>query len=311
MMLDYYDHTRDIDFLRDEAVPYAQDLLHFVETRFPERIGGKLRLTDLQSVETYFDTLNPITAVAGLWAVVDRLLALPKELVPGRAFFQSYRDRIPPLPMAKDMFGKDVLAPAEEHSPRRMNVENPELYSVYPFRLFTRYAASDPVRLELIEDTYRHCLAVSGCFQSHRFEYPPGKPCYSGWQYIGMVAALLGKADDAAKILADNCALKNPGTRFPAMWGPVYDGVPDGDHGGNITNILQLMVLQTEGDAIYLLPAWPVQWDVEFKLCAGNRTTVEGVYRSGRLVSLDVDPAERRKDVVLPSFIPSLPEQGA
>lgn len=146
MMLDYYNHTRDGDFLRDELLPYAEDLLHFVETRFTGRNGGKLRLTDLQSVETYFDTLNPITVVAGLWAVTDRILSLPAQEVPGRAFFQAYRDIIPPLPLAKDMYGNDVLAPAAQHSPQRMNVENPELYAVYPFRLFTWYAATDPGR---------------------------------------------------------------------------------------------------------------------------------------------------------------------
>ena len=29
---------------------------------------------------------------------------------------------------------------------------------------------------------------------------------------------------------------------------------------------LQRMLLQYDGDEIYLLPAWPKDWDVEFKL---------------------------------------------
>jgi len=48
---------------------------------------------------------------------------------------------------------------------------------------------------------------------------------------------------------------------------------------------------------IYLLQAWPKEWDVEFKLHTPMNTTVEGVYRSGKLQTLKVTPEARRKDV--------------
>jgi hypothetical protein len=47
-----------------------------------------------------------------------------------------------------------------------------------------------------------------------------------------------------------------------------------------------------------LFPAWPKEWDVQFKLHAPYNTTVEGVYRDGKLVELEVTPKSRRKDVV-------------
>jgi alpha-L-fucosidase 2 len=62
---------------------------------------------------------------------------------------------------------------------------------------------------------------------------------------------------------------------------------------------LQSMILQTDGDKIFLLPAWPSGWNADFKLHAPKRTVVEGVVRGGKLVSLRVTPPSRRADVVV------------
>jgi hypothetical protein len=51
---------------------------------------------------------------------------------------------------------------------------------------------------------------------------------------------------------------------------------------------------------IYLLPAWPKDWDVSFKLHAPQQTTVECVYRGGKVEKLVVTPPCRAQDVVLP-----------
>ncbi|MBN1417944.1 MAG: PDZ domain-containing protein, partial [Planctomycetes bacterium] len=56
-----------------------------------------------------------------------------------------------------------------------------------------------------------------------------------------------------------------------------------------------------------LFPAWPREWDVEFKLHAPYRTVVEGVYRAGKLERLAVTPQERAGDLLnlLPEFDPA------
>ena len=48
---------------------------------------------------------------------------------------------------------------------------------------------------------------------------------------------------------------------------------------------------------ILLLPAWPQDWNVRFKLHAPSQTTVEGEVRDGKLTRLIVTPESRRKDV--------------
>jgi len=59
------------------------------------------------------------------------------------------------------------------------------------------------------------------------------------------------------------------------------------------------MLMQTIGDKIVLFPAWPKDWDVDFKLHAPKNTTVECSLENGEIVSLKVIPERRSKDVVL------------
>jgi hypothetical protein len=60
------------------------------------------------------------------------------------------------------------------------------------------------------------------------------------------------------------------------------------------------MLLQCDGPKIRLLPAWPKNWDVSFKLHATGNTVVVCEYHGGKITKLDVTPEPRRNDVVLP-----------
>jgi hypothetical protein len=64
---------------------------------------------------------------------------------------------------------------------------------------------------------------------------------------------------------------------------------------------LQEMVMQTVDDAILLVPAWPREWDVDFRLHAPNRTIVEAV-RGGRIVRAETFPPSQRARLVLPDW---------
>lgn len=65
---------------------------------------------------------------------------------------------------------------------------------------------------------------------------------------------------------------------------------------------LQEMLLQTYGNesrTIRILPAWPADWDADFKLRAPFNTTIEGTVRSGSLMNLVVTPEDRMGDVII------------
>jgi hypothetical protein len=60
----------------------------------------------------------------------------------------------------------------------------------------------------------------------------------------------------------------------------------------------QAMLFRATNEKVLLFPAWPKEWDVEFRLRAPLNTTVEGVFRRGRIERLKVTPDARIKHVV-------------
>ena len=109
--------------------------------------------------------------------------------------------------------------------------------------------------------------------------------------------AYLGLADEARSNLVARARNKHKGSRFPAFWGPNFDWIPDQDHGGVLMKAFQSMLLQTEGEKIYLMPAWPEDWNAEFKLHAPYQTVLEGRVENGKVVELKVTPESRSGDV--------------
>jgi hypothetical protein len=70
---------------------------------------------------------------------------------------------------------------------------------------------------------------------------------------------------------------------------------------------LQEMLMQTIGRKIRLFPAWPKDWDVDFKLHAPYNTVVEGRLKDGEFTLVNVTPPEREKDIVFTE--PGKPER--
>lgn len=66
---------------------------------------------------------------------------------------------------------------------------------------------------------------------------------------------------------------------------------------------LQEMLMQTVGTKIHILPSWPLDKDVHFKLHAPYNTTVEVNYQNGKIEKLGVYPQERKKDIIMPSLL--------
>jgi hypothetical protein len=58
------------------------------------------------------------------------------------------------------------------------------------------------------------------------------------------------------------------------------------------------MLLQCEDKEIRVLPAWPADWDADFKLHAPCKTVIKGSVRGGRIVELVISPSSRRADIV-------------
>jgi hypothetical protein len=286
LLLDRWDYTRDETFAKSYLLPMASSVLEYIDTRFKKDPAGKIILDPDQSVETFWSGVtNDTPTVAGLNDITTRLCALPETVTTAneRAFFAKMKSACPVVPTQDHTYkGEPMkqLAPAEKYNPKRSNCENPELYAVWPFRL---YGLGKP-DLDLAVNAY-----------NNRFNHLD-----VGWGPDGNCAALLGLTDEAARILEKKCANSRKGYRWPATWGPNFDWLPDQNHGGNLLETTQLMMLQCDGEKIRLLPAWPKRWDVSFKLHATNNTVVECDYRGGKIQKLSVTPPRRMSDVVTP-----------
>ena len=290
LMLDYHACTSDDAFLGNTLVPMADAVLAFYDEHYTRDASGKILFKPAQSLETWQQAVNPSPEIAGLGFVLDELLALPEKAITDsqRQRWSRLRGQLPALPVQQvagnadlpigSQKGETILAPAQEILADAANSENPELYAIFPYRLF---GVGKP-DLDMARLTFEK-RRVKG---------------NNGWRQDDTQAAFLGLTDQARKYIAERFATKNPGSRFPAFWGPNFDWIPDQDHGANGLMTLQTMLLQTDGQKILLFPAWPKDWDVEFKLHAPLNTIIEGKYASGKLESLNVTPPERQKDIV-------------
>ncbi len=292
MMIELHNYS-GMDMRGD--IPFISSCLAFFDQHYQmealKRTGkafdaqGKLIIYPGSGAETYKMARNPASTVAGLRTLTEHLLALPTTYLTNkeREHWSSFLLRIPELSYRKQG-GKTTIAPAWEWE-RINNTESPQLYPVYPWGRFGLGKAG----LDTAINTYLHDADVLK-FRSH-----------VGWKQDNIFAARLGLREDAARYTV--LKLKDSGRRFPAFWGPGFDWTPDHNWGGSGMIGLQEMLLQCVGETIYLLPALPASWNVDFKLHATGNTTVDVVYKDGKLQKLKVIPASRKKDVVIMSAV--------
>jgi len=277
MMLDHYEHTLDEKLLKERLLPLAHEVLTFYDQHYKVDEHGKIIMEPAQALETWWDCRNPMPEIAGILAVTERLLELAGNKVSAeeKALWQRMHDKMPELP-TRVVDGLRMLAPAERFADKH-NIENPELYAVFPYR---RIAIGRP-GIELGIEALKR--------REDRGNF--------GWRQDDIFMAYLGLTEQAREYVVGRARKWHEGSRFPAFWGPNYDWIPDQDHGGVLMKAVQAMLIQTDGRKIFLLPAWPKDWDVDFKVHAPYRTVIEGQVRHGQITQLKVTPPSREKDI--------------
>jgi len=230
--------------------------------------------------ETYKMAYNPVSTIAALQTVLKRILELPSNYLTEeeKTEWSAMLDRLPPINF-REIEGHKTIAPAKLWE-RVNNTETPQLYPVFPWGI---YGVGKP-GIEIAINTWKYDPDAIK-FRSH-----------VGWKQDNIWAARLGLAKEASELTT--MKLKDSGRRFPAFWGPGFDWVPDHNWGGSGMIGLQEMLLQEDGEKIYLFPAWPKEWDVHFKLHAPYNTTVEAQVKNGEVEIIKVIPEERKDDVI-------------
>ena len=287
-MLDYYEAIEDHAFLRDTLLPFAEGVTTFYDQHYQRDEKGKIRIDPACALESVHNAVNPLPEIAGLHYVLPRLLSLPDKTTTAaqRAVWRKTLADLPPVPTSGA--GDKKICVAAEVIKGRQGDELPELYAVFPYRLYAIGCPDFDLGRRSVE-TYVPCAP--------RTKYPL-EGLVGGWRLNLVQVAFVGKAGQAARMVTSNFASHDPGSRFPAFWGPNQVGLPDQSHGGITMTALQAMLMQVDGRKIYLFPAWPKAWDVNFKLHALYNTTVEGELRAGKVMSLKVTPQSRAADLI-------------
>ncbi len=285
MILEYHRFTKaDIS----AYIPFIKESVKFFDEHYKMRnkkkTGKELEKNKLvfypaAGLETLKQALNPTDLIAGLQACLTSLLELDSKYVSSleKKYYKNFFSRLPDYGYTVKR-GDRIIKPAWSWK-KSGKKEIPELYTLFPFNRF--YLGKH--EMDLFRNTWKH-----GKFQKGEVK---------SWHQDGIFLARMGMTKEAAKYNIKK--MENSKTRFPAFWGPGHDWAPDHNWGGSGMIGLQEMLMQTCGDQIILLPAWPKDWDTDFKLHAPENTIVEGKVRSGKVVYLKVTPEKRRKDVVI------------
>jgi hypothetical protein len=241
---------------------------------------GKLVLYPSTSCESYRGAKNPIDLIAGLRACIEGMLDLEEKYLSAdeRRYFAEYLQRIPDYTF-DEVDGLRFIKPAEEWS-KEANQELPQFYPLFPFDRFR--LGDEEIR------AFKNAYLLAPEFR---------KGTIISWHQDGIQFARMGMTCEAADY--NTKKLQDSPRRFPTFWGPGHDWVPDHNWGGSGMIGLQEMLMLTHGDEILLFPAWPHEWDVDFKLHAPNKTCVEVSLRKGELTRLKVSPEYRKKDVIV------------
>ena len=215
--------------------------------------NGKLVIYPGSGCETYKMAYNPSCTIAALKAVLEKW---------GKD--SAMLSRIPEIP-TRVIGGDTCIAPAIVWE-RIQNVETPQLYPVFPWRI---YGLGRP-GLQTAVNTYAK--------DPHALEMRSSK----GWKQDNIWAACLGLTDEARRLNLEK--LGSGPYRFPAFWDPGFDWAPDHNRGGaGMIGVQEMLLQETPDGELLLFPAWPKEWNAKFRLHATGGRIVEAEINNGKI----------------------------
>jgi len=280
MMIEYVNNSGDEEYRDNELIPFAREVLLFFDKHYERDSDGKIKLDPAMVLETFWIAVNPAPDIAGLQFCLDELIIMDAGTEADKKEWQRFRAEIPPVYLHK-IQGKTAIAPAQEYKMKK-NSENGELYPVFPFRLFGLAQGTE----DIVEQTMKHRT------NKNSFDYKCWTQDQIHWAYAG-------NAREAQEGLIHRYRHASTQCRFPVYGSQSPDSCPDFDHFGAGSTALQRMLVQYDGDKILLFPAWPKDWDVDFKLYVPGNTSLEVKLKNGKIELLDVSPSSRKKNVVV------------
>ena len=87
-------------------------------------------------------------------------------------------------------------------------------------------------------------------------------------------------------------------TRFPRFWGADFSNLPEENAGiDTLIDTLRSMLIASTGKRVCVLPGWPLDRDVAFRVNSESGLGIEVAYTGGKLERLEVHPKQRTSEV--------------
>jgi hypothetical protein len=280
MMIEYAKYSGNVKFRDEVLLPFSREVLLFFDKHYMRDENGMLRIDPGMVLETWWVAINPAPDIAGLLHNLDGLLKMNIGTDQDRAGWNRFRAEIPEIHL-QQIEGQTAIAPAQYWDVKK-NSENGLLYPVFPFRRFGIGMGTE----DIVDWTMQHRT------NKDAFDYKCWTQDQIHWAYAG-------NAKEAKAGLIHRFMHASPQCRFLLYGSEGPDSCPDFDHFGSGSTALQRMIVQEADDKILLLPAWPADWDTDFKLHLANKTVIQGKVKNGKLSDWSIYPENREKDVVI------------
>ena len=294
-----YEYSQDLVFLRKQAYPMLKSVAEFFRN-FPNfKLGadGKYHLykaNDSEGVQGGTDPQDTMAGLHALFQIVARtadVLGLDSEL---RVIWRRIAEKLAPLPtrsLLPDYRGDPDYFVAALPPVAFGNPSHPDLTAVMDFGLCSP-SIDNARRMTLAENTYRVFF---------RDGVGPDTPV-SVMSGVARAAAHLGRGEDLKFLLPNQIRCLEPTHDFcdirgSADHGPLANrltlregpGDPGAERLGRVTAALHDALLQCASPApgaepvIHLFPAWPKNWNADFKLLARGGFVVQAGIRDGTI----------------------------
>jgi hypothetical protein len=304
LLLEWYARaTGDEQYLRQRVYPMVKAVLAMAMRWAKLESDGRCHWQPANALETWRDARDPMPDVAGMHYLLPRLIDWGQRFGEASATVQQWREfhrRLPAIPIGRwtieSRFDQGVhaddwhiastaddkglfLAAADKLSERvqRTNMENPELYVVFPWGLVG--LDSDAATRRRFEQTWLHRT---------------WKHINNGWAQDVPQLARMGWSEMAASRSLEHASFSQrfPNGAFISPAAPHFHGLLTNTcyldaAGVHLTGIHE-MLLQSHDGVIRILPAASGQWSGRFRLHTHDGFEVEAVFRQGRALAASI-----------------------
>jgi hypothetical protein len=301
LLMDWYrKFSGDEKFFQEECYPFIKGVMDFFLFWAKRGDDGCWHITPSNALETFVDMIDPAPDLAGLHYLLPRLVTWGREF--GEAPEQierwsEFQQNLAPLPVGRKSLcsttwegihveewltalipdPEGIFLPAggqPREQTQRTNMENPELYAVFPWGL-VHLDSPEPDRRRF-ERTWKHRT---------------WHLCNNGWSQDVPQLARMGWSEPAKTRSLEHAGFTQrfPNGSFTCAASPRFHGMLTAhsylDSSGVHLTGLQEMLLQDFDGILRIAPAVSCEWSGRFRLHASSGFLVEAAFYQGQPVA--------------------------